>query len=342
MTSEDKRSIDYPYSPFVKQRETLDNGFSKGWGFQFHPNEKYFFDVHNHIGDVTTHAEVYKLLGEWFARLDGFRLGRVLLIASKKCSAETFKVFRDVAAQDERFGWLVQLATDNPDSELFKKALDCNTVGLKLHNASIMKGFEKPDIWLNEEWGSVFSLAQENNTPILWHVTQRMSESPYHGGGVNSYWAEGWKKGVTFTNDDLVDIFCKVLEKYPNLKVVGAHQLYMGIDKLSALLDNYKNLYFDTSVGFFLRWADTLYDWDRDVIKEFVIKYQDRILFGSDSNLVPGGIDEYLAQGFLCHARFIHDLRLPYDVLEKVAHINTEKVFGYSPIGAARRGNTRP
>jgi len=331
-----------PYSPYVKQRETLDNGFSKGWGFYFHPNEEYWFDVHSHLGPVKSHSELYKLLDEWFARLDAFRLGRLLLISPLPEDPDKFEIYRNLTNQDARFNWIFRMNFDRPDLDLFKKALECKAIGLKLHNSPIMKGQASPDIWLGNEWSRIFSLAEEKNIPVLWHVTQRVSRSPYHGGGENAYWSEGWKKGVKFTNEDLLQVCLKLLEKYKNLKIIGAHQFYVGLDRLASLFESHENLFVDTSVGFYLRWADDLYENDREILRNFFIKYQDRILFGSDSILTPGGIDEYLVQAFLCHARFISKLRLPYDVLEKVAHKNTEKLFGLKTMTAERRGNARP
>jgi len=73
-------------------------------------------------------------------------------------------------------------------------AIDNGVVGLKLHNAGIMKGEAGPEIWLSEEWSKVFELVERSGIPILWHVTQRVSYSPYHGGGFNSYWAEGQER----------------------------------------------------------------------------------------------------------------------------------------------------
>ncbi len=329
----------YPHSPFVKERETVDNGFSRGWGFHFQPSEEYWVDCHNHMGSVKTVNEVLRMIDQWFSRLDAFRLGKSLFISDDFSS---FEVLKSAAEVDDRFAWLVHIPFDKPDIEVFKKALDNRAVGLKLHNAPIMKGEGDPECWFKDEWAEIFRLAESSGVPVLWHVTQRVSYSPYHGGGENAYWSEGHKKGVTFTNEDLLAIFLKILEMYPKLKVIGAHQLHIGLERLSTLLDRYQNLYIDTSCGFYLRWADTLYEEDRRILWEFFMKYRDRILFGTDSGVAPDKIDEYLVQGFLCHARFINQLRLPYDVLQLVSHKNAETVFGLSPVSSARRGNVRP
>lgn len=329
----------YPHSPHIKEREILDHGFSKGWGFHFQPSEEYWLDCHSHLDSGKTCEEINRLLDQWFAQLDGFRLGKVLLIVT---DTTAFKVYQDVSKQDKRFSWLFWMPFDQPNVELLQTAINHGCIGLKLHNFPIMQGLGEPKVWLTDEWRKVFQLAEEKGLPILWHVTQRVSYSPYHGGGVNPYWAEGEQKGIKFANEDLLQVFLEVITLYPKLKVIGAHQLHIGVERLEALLDEYNNLYIDTSCGFYLRWADTLYEKDREMLWAFFMKYKDRILFGTDSGVAPDAIDEYLVQGFLCHARFIHQLRLPYDVLQMVAHQNADYVFGTPSIQAARRGNVRP
>jgi len=96
--------------------------------------------------------------------------------------------------------------------------------------------------------------------------------------------------------------------------------LHIGLDKLAPLLDAYENLYIDTSCGFVLRSDDDFCVGDREILYDFFVKYQDRILFGTDSALVPGAVDEYVIQSFLTHTRFIHKLGLPYDILQKIAY----------------------
>ena len=333
---------DYIHSPFVALRDTIDNGFSGGWGLHFQPSEEYWLDCHNHLESGKSYEEISEMLSKWFSELDAYRLERVLVISK---DVNSFSVLKDLSQMNERFEWLYYHEVDKgpPDPDLFRSALNHGAVGFKLHNAPIMKGLAEPEIWLNEAWSQIFELASERNIPLLWHVTQRVSASPYHGGGENSYWQEGWQRGIKFNNQDLLDIFLKVLRNYPDLKVVGAHQLHVGLDKLRQLLKDYSNLYIDTSCGFFLRWADILYEPDRKILRDFCIEFQDRILFGSDCALVPGGIDRYLIESFLGHARFINQLRLPYDVLNKIAHKNSEKVFNLQPLNLKiRRGNIRP
>ncbi len=333
--------LDYPHSPFAAQRESVDNGFSKGWGLHFQPSEEYWLDCHNHLIAGKSYSEINEMLTQWFHELDAYRLGRVLVITK---DVESFSVLEEVSNNIEGFYWLYYHEVHNgePRLDIFQSALDHGAVGFKLHNAPIMRGLASPDEWLKKPWEQIFDLAEERNVPLLWHVTQRVNASPYHGGGEDSYWKEGWQRGVDFNNQDLLDIFLKVLKRHPGMKVIGAHQLHIGLDKLSDLLDQYSNLYIDTSCGFFVRWADTLYEGDRKTLSDFCIKYHDRILFGTDCALAPGGIDPYLKESFLGHARFIHQLRLPYEVLNEIAYKNGERVFNLQPLSVERRGNVRP
>lgn len=337
--SERSETDSHPHSPYIKLREKSDDGFSKGWGFHFQPSEEYWVDCHNHMEKAKDRSDVTGILDSWFSRLDGYRLGKVLAICD---NPQLFEMNAEIKKCDNRFSWLVSIPVDKPDLEVLKSALDHGAIGVKLHNAPVMKGLADYRIWLSKEWTDLFKVMQERNAPVLWHVTQRTGKSPYHGGGENSYWSEGKERNVTFGNEDLLDVTKRVLESFPDLKIIGAHQLHVGLDRLSELFNQYENLYIDTSCGFFIRWADQIYEEDREVYYKFFHLYQDRILFGSDSNLTPGGIDEYLVQGFLCHTRFIHQLKLPYEILQKVSHENAEKLFHLEPMDPVRRGNVRP
>lgn len=119
----------HPHSPDIEERNTLDNGFSNGLGFHFQPNEAYWLDCHNHMENPVTHREIYRILEDWFSRLDAFRLGRVIAIVRKP---EAFNVFRDLAAQDKRFGWLFRIPYDKHENVVID--ISCTfPIGKKIH-----------------------------------------------------------------------------------------------------------------------------------------------------------------------------------------------------------------
>src|SRR5712692_8182399 len=128
--------------------------------------------------------------------------------------------------------------------------------------------------------------------------------------------------------------------KHPKTRFVDAHlaMLYYDMDKVAALLDKYPNADVEISA--------TVQDLGRAprLIRQFFLKYQDRILFGSDGN-PKRGIEEFWiphwrfletydehfdhpaqirsATGAPLHGRWkIYGIGLPDDVLRKVYYAN--------------------
>ena len=328
-----------PHSPYLLQRDTMDNGFSRNWMPHFLPSEEYWVDIHAHLSGVTGIDDLQQLLNNWFAQLDAYRLGIVVAITGQD---ELFDVFGETVKKDPRFAWIYQPNIDNPSSSLVREAVQNGASGLKIHNVRIIEGKTPRDIWKQNEWQEIFSFAEQAGIPILWHVTQRHGYSPYHGGGLYAYWEKGWTRGVTFTNEDLLQDILAIMRHYPKLKVIGAHQLHIGPERLQVLFNEYENLYIDSSCGMYLRWADEFIEADRLFLRDFVEKWSERILFGTDASFEPGSLDEYAIQGFLCHARFMLKLGLNDKALQDVAWRTSSNLLKLPPVSAARRGNVRP
>lgn len=340
MTDFDRKpGAGFVHSPWLKKRETLDGGFSAGWGMHFVPSETYWLDIHNHFADVSNIDQARALMREWFGVMDAYRLGQSVMIIK---GSEHFDLWNDFAQEDPRFAWIYWPDIDAPDVRLVERAAKHGAVGLKLHNVAIMRGESPADTYHAPAWRDVMEAAQALGLPLLWHVTQRMGFSPYHGGGENAYWTEGWARGVTITNEDLLGDMLSILKAYPDIRIIGAHQLHLGLTRLDALLDEHKNLYIDSSCGFTLRWADDFIDQDRAIIKAFVEKHAGRILFGTDSGLSPGNTDEYLRQAARNHMRFFLRLGLQDETLQAVAWANAKALLRLPDIPSDRRGNVRP
>lgn len=328
-----------PHSPYLIQRDTIDNGFSRGWMPHFLPNEEYWIDTHVHLKGVADVDGLKRLLDDWFSRLDAYRLGKVVLIIDRD---ELFDVLDELSQKDLRFAWMYRPKIDSPSVSSVHEAVRHGACAVKLHNAPIMAGNVPRNVYLQSEWQAIFSYAQNAGLPLLWHVTQRHGYSPYHGGGLNAYWQNGWAKGVNFTNEDLLQDMLTQMRHFPKLKVIGAHQLHVGIDRLSKLFKEYENLYIDSSCGMYLRWADEFIEEDRLLLRDFVETWSERIVFGTDAGLFPGNIDEYAIQGFLCHPRFILKLGLSDKALQDVAWRTARHLLNLKSVDSNRRGNVRP
>jgi len=328
-----------PYSPYLIERDTIDNGFSSGWMPHFLPSEEYWVDMHVHLDGVATAGDLDELLNRWFGKLDAYRLARIVAIVENE---ELFPILAEASEKDPRFAWMYWPRTDAPSLTAVKEAVRNRACALKLHNMTLMEGKTPRTIWQSDEWQAIFSFAETTGLPLLWHVTQRLGYSPYHGGGLNAYWKTGWEKGVDFTNEDLLEDMLAQMRKHPKLKVIGAHQLHIGLDRLTQFLNTYENLYIDSSCGMYLRWADDFIEKDRVLLCDFIEKWSERIVFGTDAALGPNGTDEYAVQGFLCHARFLLKLGLNDKALQDIAWRNSERLLNLKPGNSARRGNVRP
>jgi predicted TIM-barrel fold metal-dependent hydrolase len=76
-----------------------------------------------------------------------------------------------------------------------------------------------------------------------------------------------------------------ILEKHPKLRVIGAHlgSMEVDLDQLAEHFDRYPNFAVDTAerVPYFMLQA-------HEKVRSFIIKYQDRVLYGTDVDLEPG------------------------------------------------------
>lgn len=138
-----------------------------------------------------------------------------------------------------------------------------------------------------------------------------------------------------------------VMTANPGVPWVGAH---MGgnpenLPRLQDLLDRYPNLMLDCSAT---RWMVREISARRDAAREFMIRNQDRILFGSDQVSGDDRGFDFLASRWWCHRKLwetayigpspifdpdlppenqptLRGLALPDDVLQKIYHDNAIK-----------------
>lgn len=337
----------HPHTPDVFERETEDNGFSKGWGFHFQPSERYWIDCHTHI---STKANYIQAIDKWFDWAIGWRLAKIVALDGHHKSLKnafsnapfSYDELSKTLEDEKRAVFLYSPGVDNPDAESLLEALELGAKGIKLWSPTFIIEGRPYDEFEHPKWEAFFKVVNERKLPVLWHVTQRMTASPYTGGSLHAYWAEGWKKGVKYTNEDLLQSYLRITARCPNAHFIGAHQHYVGWDRLEQILQDYPNNYIDTSIGCFVRQGDIMYPEDQTRIRDFFIKYSSRILFGTDTGIGIDAHEETNRLGLMGHQLFIKQLRLPYAVLQRVSHENAERLFGIEPSSDKRMGNIRP
>jgi predicted TIM-barrel fold metal-dependent hydrolase len=124
-----------------------------------------------------------------------------------------------------------------------------------------------------------------------------------------------------------------IFRKHPNTIFINAHLGWFGNDlkKLSALMDQFPNMY--TEIGAVIAELGR----QPRAAREFIIKYQDRVMFGKDS-WVPEEYETYFRvletadEYFPYHKRYhafwrMYGLALPDDVLKKLYYKNAIKII---------------
>lgn|ERR1041385_431291 len=131
----------------------------------------------------------------------------------------------------------------------------------------------------------------------------------------------------------------RMLKKHPNLRVVGCHlgSMEEDVDAIARRLELYPNFVVDTAAR-----MESLMFAPPEKVKAFLIKYQDRVLYGSDQSLDPGNTVGKMMKrwqyDFVNHwkslatteavsfaGRKTRGLALPEPVLRKIFHENAVK-----------------
>jgi predicted TIM-barrel fold metal-dependent hydrolase len=150
------------------------------------------------------------------------------------------------------------------------------------------------------------------------------------------------------------------LERTPDLRFVGAHlaSLEWSVDRLAAFLDTHPNAVVDMAARMTnLQYQSHL---GRDEVRDFFIRYQDRILYGSDLTFDPDSDPAefrqeahttwlsawtYMATREISHVADIDadvmGLQLPRAAMDKIFWSNARRTF-FSPRAAWPAGAAKP
>ncbi len=151
------------------------------------------------------------------------------------------------------------------------------------------------------------------------------------------------------SHEDIIAARDRILEKHPTLVVLGAHlgSLEHDVDEVARRLDAYPNFYVEVAA----RTRDLVFQ-PSDKVRQFLIDYQDRVLYGVDRTWMPFARDTpptdedrtafvqaleeqyrldyayYAGEGAIEYrGRQVESLALPRDVLEKFYHANAQRLL---------------
>ena len=183
------------------------------------------------------------------------------------------------------------------------------------------------------------------NRPVFREAIGRGMAIMTHIGDPETWYAAKYADRSVFApREDDYQMWESLLAEYPGVPWVGAH---MGgnpedLARLQSMLDRYPNLLLDCSAT---RWMAREISARRDAAREFFIRNQDRILFGSDQVSGDDRGFDFLASRFWVHRKLwetaftgpnpildpdlpddqqpmLRGLALPDEVLQKIYHDN--------------------
>lgn len=179
--------------------------------------------------------------------------GRQGFFGEEKYNEEVLKIAGDYP---ENFIAFPTINVKDPQKlEKLKDYLSRGGKGLKLYSGhSLFHELPLDD----ESMMSVYQYCEENQVPILFHVNAGRFQEEFED----------------------------VLKKFPRIKIICPHFCLstIAIDRFEYLMDTYPRLYTDLSFGYidFLKAGLLRISQNPEKLRRAIIKYQDRILFGTD------------------------------------------------------------
>lgn len=240
--------------------------------------------------------------------------------------------------------------------------LDMGCDGIKMIEGKVQmrKTLPIPD-FDSQVYAPYWAHMAETLTPLVFHVND---PEEFWDADLCPGWARqmGWfyGDGTYINNEEQYRQVLTVLERHPSLNVIFAHFFFLSaqLERLSGYLDRFPNMKVDLTPG-----IEMYMNFARDPQKsrDFFIKYQDRIVYGTDigakallatpgmniepseSNLRIQLIRRFLEtegpftleseEGFLFgDPNFVFQgIALPGEVLEKIYHLNFERSVSTKP-----------
>ena len=196
----------------------------------------------------------------------------------------------------------------------------------------------------------IFAYLEKNKIPVMGHLGEPkdcwLPENEMIDPGARGYFKENPQYYMYLhpeapSYDEQINSRDNVLKKYPKLDFIGAHMasIEWSVDELADRLDNYPNLKVDMAARMYpIQYQSSI---DREKVRNFMIRYQDRILYATDFEVhdQPGrNSDEIMAnlyKGWLSQWIYlatdstieVKGLKLPRDVIDKIYFKNAEKYF---------------
>ena len=210
----------------------------------------------------------------------------------------------------------------------------------------------------------IWDFLTEQDIPVMAHIGEPRAawrpldpENPHYTYYSNNPEYHNYRNSDVPSWQTIMDARDRWLEQNPELTVIGAHlgSMAYDVDEIAKRLDAYPNFYVDTAE----RFGDLVIQ-PSDKVRDFLIAYQDRVLYGTDAHGFPP-LDtlseeeleeerQTLNQTFQQHWNYLtradsmtfvksvasftaetRGLDLPPEVLQKIYAQNAEQIIDVGP-----------
>ncbi len=153
---------------------------------------------------------------------------------------------------------------------------------------------KKLGVYVNNEcYDFFFQQAEKDGTPFVWHVADpQFFWDPNKEASLPQGWYYGNGEYPHF--EEIFSWVYQILDKYPKLNVTFAHFFFQAEnpERLEELFAKYENVRIDITPG--TEMYDT-FNQRHEFYKEFIEKYADRIVYGTDCAFPEEGDNEVLS-----------------------------------------------
>jgi predicted TIM-barrel fold metal-dependent hydrolase len=233
-------------------------------------------------GIINIHEHIHRTADApiWLEAMDNSGVSATVMVGSPKAtfllSAEPG--FHEHDSNNEVILWLekkydskiLAFPTIDPNDpnklDKLQSELKSGAIGLKLYSGHTGEIFPEPKTTLYDYQGpldrsdmyGVYEYCEKNKVPIIWHI--------------KLFWDYLWEELNVVLSD-----FPELVVSIPHFGVLGSN-----LTRLENLMDNFPGIYTDVSFGGFAYWGIQRVSENIEVFQDFVPKYSDRILFGTD------------------------------------------------------------
>lgn len=333
------------------------------------PTEKFYteadFDMVNKI-DVHSHVKSRKPFYMEQAIEDNFRIVTINVDGGGNIAKQQENAIYQREAFPSRLAYVTTFTMDgweNDDWEnktlaYLENSFQKGAIGVKVwKNIGMVEKDRNGEFIMidNPRFDTVFNYLEENEIPIIGHLGEpKNCWLPLDEMTVNNdrkYFADNPKYHMYLhpeypSYEQQIAARNNRLEKHPKLKFIGAHlgSLEWSVDKMGDFFEKFPEATVEMAARLCHVQVQSQDDWQK--VRAFFIKYQDRILYGTDEG--SGNMDDPKIFKQKVHEQWLRDwnfltgnenmsswkvngvfksLHLPKEVVNKIYHENAERLF---------------